>query len=151
MAYRNIDLVENQMIESEVETLLNKGNDTNDNIQHIYSVLSLIKYNRMAIIANIKSGMKTNWNDILTKVIFQYNHAFRTFEKSMSNRYSSSNSFNTNNLFLQTCFTMSDCETIITYDVETIQKTYLEYESAKKDSLASSNILPEMINDILLY
>ena len=79
MAYRNIDLVENQMIESEVETLLNKGNDTNDNIQHIYSVLSLIKYNRMAIIANIKSGMKTNWNDILTKFIFQYNNAFRTF------------------------------------------------------------------------
>ena len=126
MAYRNIDLVENQMIESEVETLLNKGNDTNDNIQHIYSVLSLIKYNRMAIIANIKSGMKTNWNDILTKVKIQYNNVFCKFEKYMKNRYSPSNS--SNNLFLQTCFTMSDCETIIAYDVESIQKAYLEYE-----------------------
>ena len=47
--------------------------ETNRTVEVMEDICSLIEYNYSTIIANIRSGMVTNWGEIINNVIEKYN------------------------------------------------------------------------------
>ena len=148
-AYSQKDVDFNMSIENDVNDLLDKTQETNNTMSHIYKILKLIEYNRSTILANIRCGMITNWTQILARTTKQYRDECMKFEKSLANCYSVGS--RGNSVFMSYCFTMNDCYEIMDNVVKPIVETDKEYSEARSESLHNTPVHNDVVSEIMMY
>ena len=148
-AYSEIAFIENGVNEKEIKSKLEKIKETNDSIQIMDDVYSLIDYNFMSIRANIRCGMKTNWKSIMIDILKIQQQVIDPQIKKYINNMSNLSMYDNN--YIDMCFKISQIDTLIELYVKPTISLCEEYENAMKETLDQTRIPEGVVLDILMF
>jgi hypothetical protein len=151
LAYTKRDALHNDDMENEINTRIQSFEETNRTVEVMEDICSLIEYNYSTIIANIRSGMVTNWGEIINNVIEKYNNiVVPLFEKSIKRIIR--NNFDDSLDYMQLNFTMNQCDIMLKLYFPNILSFYKEHHEARMECLQQNTTIPDcVIKDILRY